>query len=178
MEKGGRRRLADLYRFECVNSSPDLPSIMSRRKICLLAALLVFILALILLFTGSPLLELEILGDPYLPAGTLITWFGMIALPAAIYWGIKEMRQPGSQITRFLSGLLKVLLILAILWAPICSLLAGNLAFNFSEVQGFQGGQTAMRMFWWYSYGLPVESLLLLLIYWSTSLTNRMGRIS
>ena len=151
---------------------------MRTQKIRLITAILVFILALILLFTGSTVLEYAILKDPYLPIGTLITWLGMISLPYAIYWGIKEIRQPSRKTTRLLSSVLKVILALAILWAPICYLLAGNLAFNFSEVEAFQGGQSAMRWFWRYSYGLPITSLGVFLAYGIHSLIRRLGRNS
>ena len=151
---------------------------MNKQKIVLLTSLVIFILALTLLFTGSSFLEYALITEPYLPVGTISTWLGMIALPSSIYWGSKEMRQPSSKINKVLSRLLKILLVLAVFWAPISALLAGNLAYNFSEVEPFQGGQSAMRWFWRYSYGLPIGAIVLLLIYWTTSLIKRVGRIS
>lgn len=131
-----------------------------------------------LLFNGSSFLELAVVHKPYLPFGTLITWMGMIAIPCTIYWGIKELRKPSRRRNHLFSRILKVFMILAILWAPICALLAGNLAFNFSEVEGFQGGQTAMRWFWRYSYGLPIASFVFILTYWFAAIVRRVHRNS
>ncbi|WP_019038496.1 hypothetical protein [Psychroflexus tropicus] len=68
-----------------------------------------------------------------IPLGTFMSWFGMIALPPSIYWGVKEFRQPTRKVTKYLSVLLKVILILGILWVPISYVLAGNLSISFSE---------------------------------------------
>lgn len=151
---------------------------MSHQKIRFIVWLFVFLSALALLFTGSPSLEYVLLKKPYLPFGTLISWLGMIALPMAIYWGSKKLRNPVNRINRFLSRILNILIVLAILWAPICFLLAGNPAFNFSEVEGFQGGQAAMRLFWAYSYGLPLICILLLLVFWLTAVVRKLRRNS
>jgi len=151
---------------------------MNREKFGLLASILVFILSLTLLLTGAPLLEIKILKDPYLPVGTLTTWLGMISLPCAIYWGIKELRRPTTLVNQYLSRLLKLCIVLTLVWAPVCALLAGNLAFNFSEAESFQGGQSAMRWFWRYSYGLPIASLVLLFAFGLLSIFSRLQRNS
>lgn len=151
---------------------------MSKRIIWFFASLIMLVAALSLLFTGSPWLEIGLIEDPYLPLGTLTTWFGMIAIPLAIYWCSKTFRLPERSLDHFLSKAIKAVLLLAILWGPISYLLAGNLAFNFSEVDRFQGGQTAMRWFWRYSYGLPIASIAILLSYWIALLMRRVGRNS
>lgn len=139
---------------------------MNNRKLWFFSSLGVFGLAFFLLVTGSPLLETSLSQKHYIPIGNITTWLGMIALPFSIYWGAKKMRKAVSRLNRFLSRILKILIVLAIFWAPICFFLAGNLAFNFSEVEGFQGGQAAMRWFWRYSYGLPLASIVVLILYW------------
>lgn len=116
--------------------------------------------------TGSSLLTMALDSDETIPFGTLITWTGMITLPLTIYWGIKELREPSSKLNRILSGFLKIMIVLGILWVPIAYLLAGNLSFSFSEKETFQGGQAAMRWFWRLSYGIGIGTMLILSTYW------------
>jgi hypothetical protein len=128
---------------------------------------------IILLVTGSPLLTIAFDSDSKIPSGTLITWIGMISLPLTIYWGIEELRKSSSKLNRFLSGFLKFIIVLGILWVPISYLLAGNLSFSFSEKETFQGGQYAMRWFWRLSYGIGIGSILTLVIYWIASFIKK-----
>lgn len=128
---------------------------------------------IILLVTGSPLLTIAFDSDSKIPSGTLITWIGMISLPLTIYWGTEELRKPSSKLNRFLSGFLKFIIVLGILWVPISYLLAGNLSFSFSEKETFQGGQYAMRWFWRLSYGIGIGSILTLVIYWIASFIKK-----
>ena len=90
----------------------------------------------------------------------------MISLPLTIYWGTKDLRKPSGKLNRFLSGLLKIIIILGILWVPISYFLAGNLSFTFSEKETFQGGQEAMKWFWRLSYGIGIGAVLTITTYW------------
>ena len=139
---------------------------MNKRKIYFYSALILTLSVIILLVTGSSLLTMALDSDETIPFGTLITWTGMITLPLTIYWGIKELREPSSKLNRILSGFLKIMLVLGILWVPIAYLLAGNLSFSFSEKETFQGGQAAMRWFWRLSYGIGIGTMLILSTYW------------
>jgi hypothetical protein len=139
---------------------------MNKRKIYFYSALILTIGVIILLVTGSSLLNIALNSDETVPFGTLITWIGMISLPLTIYWGIKELRKPTNKLNRILSGFLKVIIVLGILWVPISFLLAGNLSFSFSEKETFQGGQDAMRWFWRLSYGIGVGAILIISTYW------------
>ncbi|NNL16972.1 MAG: hypothetical protein HKO81_10070 [Flavobacteriaceae bacterium] len=139
---------------------------MNKRKIYFYSALILTIGVIILLVTGSSLLTIALNSNDRLPFGTLITWTGMISLPLTIYWGIKELRKPTYKLNRILSGFLKIIIVLGILWVPISYLLAGNLSFTFSEKESFQGGQLAMRWFWRLSYGIGIGTILTLNIYW------------
>ena len=149
---------------------------MNNRKLWFLASLAVFITALVLLFTGSPILDRSMSKTANIPWGTLITWLGMISSPLSVLLGIKNFRRPGNSFQKYLSLSLKTLILLALLWAPICYLLAGNIAFNFSGTEGFQGGQTAMKWFWRYSYGIPILSIVLLVIFWLTRIVGYLRR--
>jgi hypothetical protein len=151
---------------------------MTKRKIYFYGSLILTLSVIVLLVTGSPLLNMALDNDKSIPFGTLITWTGMISLPLTIYWGIKEMRQPSGKLNRILSGFLKIILILGILWVPISYLLAGNLSFSFSEKETFQGGQDAMRWFWRLSYGIGIGAVLILSTYWISLLFKKVKSVA
>ncbi len=132
--------------------------------------LLVFILVAYLLVTGSPVLTYALDEQDQIPLGTPITWIGLISLPTAVYFGIQNLRKPESNFYRFLNWILKITICLAILWAPICYLLAGNLSYSFTEKAEFQGGQLAMKIFWIFSYALAVIPILILIFHWMITL--------
>ena len=139
---------------------------MNRRKTYFYSTLILTLATIILLVTGSSLLTMALDSHKTIPFGTLITWAGMISLPLTIYWGVKELRKPSRKVNRILSGFLKIIIVLGILWVPISYLLAGNLSFSFSEKETFQGGQAAMQWFWRLSYGIGLGAILTLIIYW------------
>lgn len=146
---------------------------MNKRKIYFYSALILTIGVIVLLVTGSSFLILALNSNGKIPFGTLITWTGMISLPLTIYWGIKELRKPTNGLNRILSGFLKVIIVLGILWVPISYLLAGNLSFSFSEKETFQGGQDAMRWFWRLSYGIGIGAILIISTYWISLLFKK-----
>lgn len=146
---------------------------MNRRKILFFCSLILTLIVVALLVTGSSLLTIALDHTNSIPLGTLITWAGMISLPFTIYWGIKELRKPSSGLYRILSGLLKLIMVLGILWVPISYLLAGNLSFSFSEKETFQGGQDAMRWFWRLSYGIAIGTILTLIAFWISLIFNK-----
>ena len=145
----------------------------NKNKTYFYITLILTISVVILLITGSSLLTIALDSDKSIPFGTLITWTGMISLPLTIYWGINDLRMPSSKLNSILSGLLKVIIILAILWVPISYLLAGNLSFSFTEKETFQGGQVAMRWFWRLSYGIGMGAILVLFSYWISLLFKK-----
>lgn len=146
---------------------------MNRRIIYFYCALILTLSVLLLLVTGSSLLNVALDDEKSIPLGTLITWIGMISLPLTVYWGIKELRKPSNQQNRVLSGFLKIIIVLGFLWVPLSYLLAGNLSFSFSEKESFQGGQVAMKWFWYLSYGIGIGAILTLLIYWISLLFKK-----
>ncbi len=138
---------------------------MSTRRLLFILALIVFIVTLILLITGSNLLLISLSSTQNIPSGTFITWFGLIALPASILLGTNRLYFPKNSLDRLFKKLILLPLILAILWVPISYLLAGNLSNTFSEKAVFQGGQDAMKLFWIFTYSIPILSLGLYLLY-------------
>lgn len=139
---------------------------MNRRKIYFYSALSITLSVVTLLVTGSSLLTVALDSDKSIPLGNLITWIGMISFPLTIYWGIKEFRKPSIKFNSILSVFLKIIIALGVLWVPISYLLAGNLSFTFSEKETFQGGQVAMKLFWCFSYGVGIGTIIILLTYW------------
>jgi len=151
---------------------------MNRRKILFFTTLFISIATIIIITTGSSVLTIALDKENTIPLGTFITWAGMISLPSTVYWGIKEMRKPSNKLNRIISGLLKFIMVLGILWVPISYLLAGNLSFSFSKKETFQGGQMAMKWFWYLSYGIGLGAIFTLLIYWISLLFQKRNTIA
>lgn len=138
---------------------------MESRKFWLLFWGIVLIATIVLFVTQSSLLTTALDANNSIPLGTFITWAGIISLPLCIYLGFGGLRNPEGGLYGYLSALLKGVLVLAILWMPICYLLAGNISFSFAERETFQGGQSAMRWFWRYTYGVLIAPLIILFSY-------------
>ena len=138
--------------------------LIKHRKLVLLFSLVLLSLSSILLITGSNLLTIPILKNPYIPFGNLITWLGLIALPLSIYLGFRRLYHPQAVVYKILGKVLVAFIILSLIWAPVCYALAGNFSFSFSEKKVFQGGQTALRIFWYLNYFLVGGSLFILLL--------------
>lgn len=149
---------------------------MKKSQLGFYGSLVVLLLALALLTTGSSVLNIALDKDDTVPLGTFITWAGIISLPLSIYLGISEMKNPSTKLNRFLSVLLKISLGLAVLWVPISYALAGNISFSFAERELFQGGQSAMKWFWRLSYGIPSMALIVLFSYWLSLLFTKKSR--
>ncbi len=135
-------------------------------------SLFTFITALVLLVSGSPILMMELIDKSAIPLGTPITWAGMIAFPFAVFFGIRRIRIPSERFCRLLQMLLFVSIGLAFIWVPVSYLISGNLSFSFSEKQAFRGGQTAMKLFWIYSFVTGLLPLLVLFLFWISILVS------
>ena len=132
-----------------------------------------FMITIFLLVTGSPLLMVAVWDSPYLPLGNLITWAGLISFPLSIFYGTPSLRKPSGNIVKWLSAWLKAMIILSLLWFPLSALLAGNLSNSFGQSSSFQGGQTAMRLFWIYSFGVPISTLIIWVCFGILKLVGR-----
>ena len=151
----------------------EMKASMSRRQIWFYSTLITTIGVILLLVTGSSILTLSLDSDGLLPLGTLITWVGFITLLLAVFWGNNGLRHPKGKFKEFISRSFKVIFLLAVLWAPLAYLLAGNLSFTFSERETFQGGQLAMKLFWNLSYGIAIAALLIQILLWLSHLFKR-----
>jgi hypothetical protein len=92
---------------------------MKKRQIYFFSALFVVLTSLVLLASGSSVLTLSLDKENNVPLGTFITWFGLICLPLSIYWSILEFRKPSVKLSKSLSIVLKIVIVLALLWVPI-----------------------------------------------------------
>ncbi len=138
---------------------------MKKNTLGLFLSLSIFVLSVYLLVTSSPALEYPLGNNDTIPLGNFITWAGLIALPMSLYWGIGKLRRPQGSTYRTLSAGLKFLILLSLLWLPVSYGLSGNMNFNFGGTTSFQGGQTAMTLFWGLSLGIPVTSFFLLFLH-------------
>ena len=128
-------------------------------KVSKVAALLLFAtwgLSQYVLISSSPVLIQPAFASLDMPAGTLIAWGGLLALPAALL-----LARPG-WLGRWGTHLMRAALILATAWGFVCYGLADNWSFNFGAgADGFRGSEAAGRLFWWYSLGVWVLPLLI-----------------
>ncbi|MBL7472924.1 hypothetical protein [Robertkochia sediminum] len=150
---------------------------MKNRKLYFFTSLGITLISLALLLSGSSLLTLGLDTADTIPLGTFTTWAGLMALPATLYFWVKELRDPSGKWYAFLSGVLRLSLLLAILWAPVSYLLAGNMSFSFSSaVEGFRGSPQAYVWFMRFTNGIVYGALLVLSLYCVTLLWERLTK--
>ncbi|MDF1699121.1 MAG: hypothetical protein P1U56_24925 [Saprospiraceae bacterium] len=147
---------------------------MLQNRLLFRVSLVLFIAAAYLLISGSPVLTWSVSDHLQLPLGTLTTWVGFIAFTLTILTGVLPNTKPHNRFYWFLSKVLLLNLLVAILWVPISFLLSGTLSFTFGQRIGFQGGQLAMKLFWGMNYCLVAIPLLVLLLHWGYVLFNRL----
>lgn len=142
-------------------------------RIWFFSSLTILVFTFFLLVTGSSILTIPLDDNNAVPLGTFITWAGIISLPMTIYWGVKKLRSPTGYVYTYLSNILKGILILTVMWVPICYLLAGNISFSFTEKETFQGGQLAMKWFWRFSYTIAIVPVAILIIHLILSIVKK-----
>ncbi|GGD57356.1 hypothetical protein [Muriicola marianensis] len=138
---------------------------MKKSLIGLFLSLGVCALSIYLLVTASPALEYPLGENDTVPLGSFITWAGLISLPMSLYCGVRRFREPQGFFYRSMAVALKIVIVLAFLWVPISYGLAGNMNFNFGQSETFQGGQTAMSLFWGLSLGIPLGTIVLFAVH-------------
>lgn len=132
---------------------------MGFRRLIALSSLFVVVLVVYLLMTASEVLMVPVLEEPFLPAGTLITWLGYIALPLSVYFGFQSLRAPRGGVDRVFAIIFKVLIFAGLIWGGVAFSLAGNRNFSFGNTEGFRGSVAAGRIYWQFCYilaGLPI----------------------
>lgn len=136
-----------------------------KRKIFFLILLGIVFLSTFLLITGSDLLLIPLVEEPYLPLGNIITWIGIIALPFSIYFGIGKIRNPQTKTTKVYNRILKLIIALAVAWGFVAYGLAGNFATTFKNQPEFVGSSRAAESYWYYNYLVVLAPLVFLLVY-------------
>lgn len=143
------------------------------RKIIFFITLLILIICTFLLVTGSDILVKPVVPGSGLPWGTIITWAGLIALPAAILSGIENIRHPGNIVFRILNIANKMAVFFALIWGFVSYYFANNWAFTFSQQTEFRGSIRASSFFWYYTFFIIVLSLTLLIVYFPYKILNK-----
>ncbi|AKS43379.1 hypothetical protein [Wenzhouxiangella marina] len=123
-----------------------------------------------LLVTGHPWLNAVLWTAPLVPFGTLSTWLGLIGLAAVPVLLFVPANQGWPRLDAALARVSRAAFRAALAWVPVSTLLAGNLSFSFAPGSGFQGGDLASKLFWFYSGALIVLPLTLLVLRWGLRL--------
>lgn len=141
---------------------------MNKNRIIALLSISLTILCSYLIISGSSVLTRSILKEIDLPAGTFISWVGIICLQTAIYYSFPRIHNTNNLFLLVLAYLLKITSSIALMWGIISFSLAGNWSFNFNNTSGFIGSYQASLWFWRVSYlliFLPLLSGFALTIY-------------
>lgn len=132
-----------------------------KNKLILVLAIGVVVFVVILLATGSPLLNRSIAGDDGVPMGTVLTWLTFICLPLVFLLGIPGLRHPKTNMQRWIRKAFGVLFALGLLWGLVSYGLAGNWSFNFKRQVAFRGSARAGVLFWYMNYFLAIVPIML-----------------
>lgn len=124
-----------------------------KKKIAVVICLLIVIISAYLLISASPILVVSVSESVHIPVGTFTTWFGIVALSLSICLGFEAFHHPQNRFEWLLKKFMTGIVVLSVLWLPFCYQLAGNWSFSFT------GGPTAMKVFWFYTYGVVGSSL-------------------
>jgi hypothetical protein len=142
-----------------------------KHKAIFLALVLISVICGILLFSGSQILVYPLLDEPAVPAGTFITWTGLIAWAFAFRMILEKLyEEKGVKKSMRIFSLIFV--VPALWWGIISNALSGNWSFNFSSDTGtFQGSTGAVEIFLYHTLFvvcMPVLTLIILItINWS-----------
>jgi len=129
-----------------------------------------------LLATASPWLLFESARLPGLPLGTLIAWAGIVSLPIASFLGFHRFLNRATRPARVSRSLIIFFLLLCASWGFVAYGLAGNWAFNFSNLTGsFRGSVAAGQIFWAYSKSIFAITLLASAALFALSLFTERG---
>lgn len=116
----------------------------------------------------------SIIDDPFLPMGTFVAWFALIAINFQPYLLSKRLRSNRSTLYRILRPATYFLSTLAILWVLISRVLAGNWNYTFKSTPDFVGSVLAGEIFELFWKGLVIGPLvILIIIFIDTRIMNR-----
>ncbi len=146
---------------------------MSVRILGLIVSLVVFCVASYLLVTAHPVL-VQLASDSLgMPWGTLIAWFGLLSLPALVYFLFPGLMNPTTTVLRILKGLWLLSLILALIYPLAGFYLAGNWSYSFRSQAEFRGSTRASVYYW---NLIKITALLPLGVFFGFLLDRFLGR--
>lgn len=132
------------------------------KKTSLIISIAILITSLVLLITGSSLLNISVLG---IPLGNIITWLGFIALHIVCFLIHNGFKKNQSLLGKIIKHLMRTLLLVSILWFTIAYILSGNINFNFKTSIDFIGSLKASILYWNINYTLAIAPIILSLLY-------------
>lgn len=135
------------------------------RRLFRLLPILLFLACLLLIATGSPILEKPVRNELEIPFGTLISWVCIAMLPLSIIMSIRLIRKPTSKAYRFYKRVFICLFLLSAAWGLISYYLAGNWSFTYSNTGVFRGSEKAFQIIVTYTFTLISLTLLFLVIF-------------
>lgn len=135
------------------------------RRLFRLLPILLFLACLLLIATGSPILEKPVRNELEIPFGTLISWVCIAMLPLSIIMSIRLIRKPTSKAYRFYKRVFIFLFLLSAAWGLISYYLAGNWSFTYSNTGVFRGSEKAFQIIVTYTFTLISLTLLFLVIF-------------
>ncbi len=129
------------------------------RIIKIIIVALVVLIGGFLLITGNAILHFPILKEPYVPAGTLISWVVLISFPY-LFVALSKRSTPMSRGLKIFRIVVKFALGMGILWGFVSYFLSGNWNYVFTNEK---------RAMIWIIYTvlivlLPILSLLIFLL--------------
>jgi hypothetical protein len=96
----------------------------SKRYVKIMIAAAMIMLVSFLLVTGSPILEYNLIENPQIPLGNILTWLGLMSWTLFFIWIIPS---PG----KFINVILGAAFALSLFWPLVGYLLSGNLRNEF-----------------------------------------------
>jgi hypothetical protein len=148
---------------------------MSVRTLGLIVSMVVFCAASYLLVTANPILFQLVSDSLGMPWGTLIAWFGLLSLPALVYFLFPGLMNATTPIQRVLKGLWLLSLILAVVYPLAGFYLAGNWSYSFKSQAEFRGSSRASVYYW---NLVKITALLPLGVFFGFLLDRFLGRTS
>ncbi len=141
---------------------------MTKNKIISILSLTLVIITGYLLISQSTVLTQTFFKDNTFPAGTFITWTGLLCLQLSVYYGFPKIQNSKNLFYMVIGYLIIITISLAFFYGIIAYALSGNWAFNFTSSEDFRGSDDASFWFWRLNYFLviiPVISTISILIY-------------
>ena len=119
-------------------------------------------------------LLIPIIEEPFLPMGTFVAWFALIAVNLQPYLLSQRIRTSSKILYRMLRTITLLFSSLAILWGFIARILAGNWNYTFRSTPDFIGSVHAGQLFEMFWQTLAIVPLaILFIVFIDTKLVNR-----